>query len=199
MFALRYDEQFRSGLQAIHPIRPSPQHRQAHLHRPARLTMDTAAAISRPEAKRLIAGATLMSPSTAVSTAAFTLMAAPKEKPASHNGSDTCLVRIHSIAASASSSSPMPSSYSPSLCSVPPEVEAESLVSGAHESTRQGVRDLVMHGPAVLRMRVANHGAAPLAHPSPGRSIIRLEPTSRAADKQSFGHGMLAHCEYRGG
>jgi len=79
-----------------------------------------------------------------------------------------------------------------------PKVETQSLISRAHESARQGMCNLVMHGATVLRMWVANYGAT-LQRTFTGSLDNSLEPTNRAIDKQSFSHGMLAHCEYRGG
>ena len=72
------------------------------------------------------------------------------------------------------------------------KVETQRAKTEPHECARQRVRDLVVHGAAVLRMRVADDRAPPDG-PLSRHIENRLEPTRRAVDEQFFGDRCRRH------
>ena len=72
------------------------------------------------------------------------------------------------------------------------EVEAEDTETESHECARQCMRHLVVHGSAMLWMRMTDDGAAP------GLAVAwlvdyRLQPAGRTVDEHSLADGCCRH------
>ena len=65
------------------------------------------------------------------------------------------------------------------------EIEAQSLITRSHKRARQGMRNLVMHGATVLRMRMADDGTA--LQCTFARAVDdRFKATDRPVDEELF-------------
>ena len=76
------------------------------------------------------------------------------------------------------------------------KIESQHLEFRANESARQRVCNLVVHGAAMLRMRVTDDrgtGQRTLAGPLEDG----FEPANRALEKQLFGGGVFRHGGFR--
>ena len=72
------------------------------------------------------------------------------------------------------------------------KIKTQDLMPGAHEGTRQRMYHLVVHGAAVLGMRVTNHRTT-LQRTLSRTLDNRFQPADRAVDEVSFANWMLAH------